>query len=212
MYTQLLFVLIAVSMGWLPHHWRSWLLLPKFRLLPITVKPYNNAIVWIKRNICQGSKSKFATVILSTTVGSIIVGLYCHELSWLLVISRADCSCFEKSTADCHKVFSPQGIFTGPGWGLGDSISIYRTILDIVFKNYTADRIVEAQTRHFIIKWNIKGVNKLQYKAWHQWYLFGVQNWRVWLQSGQFGAKNGWTGVQNMGNYPANQSTSQPTD
>ena len=34
-----------------------------------------------------------------------------------------------------------------------------------VFKNYTADRIVEAQTRHFIIKWNIKGVNKLHYKA-----------------------------------------------
>ena len=27
-----------------------------------------------------------------------------------------------------------------------------------VFKKYTANRIVEAQTRHFIIKWNIKGV------------------------------------------------------
>ena len=145
-------------------------------------------------------------MILSTTVGSIIVGLYCHELSWLLVISRADCSCFEKSMADCHKVFSPQGIFTGPGWGLGDSISIYRTILDIVFKNYTADRIVEAQTRHFIIKWNIKGVNKLHYKAWHQWYLFGVQNRRGRIQSGQRGSKIGELGsIKWASSLPTNQ-------
>ena len=81
-----------------------------------------------------------------------------------------------------------------------------------VFKKYTADRIVEAQTRHFIIKWNIKGVNKLHYKAWHQWYLFGVQNWRGRIQSGQRGVKNWWIGVHKMGKQPANQSTSQPTD